>query len=53
LLGIATTCKRDELACYDEKMAGVLARADAVASGDDVEKGKPFAEWVSCLPKAA
>jgi phosphoglycolate phosphatase-like HAD superfamily hydrolase len=41
LLGIATTCKRDELACYDEKMAGVLAQADAVASGDDVEKGKP------------
>jgi phosphoglycolate phosphatase-like HAD superfamily hydrolase len=41
LLGIATTCKRDELACYDEKMAGVLAQADAVACGDDVEKGKP------------
>jgi phosphoglycolate phosphatase-like HAD superfamily hydrolase len=41
LLGIATTCKRDELDCYDKKMAGLLAQADAVASGDDVEKGKP------------
>ena len=41
LLGIATTCKRDELDGYAEKMAGVLAQVDAVASGDDVNRGKP------------
>jgi len=39
-LGIATSCKKDELGRYDTSM-GVLGLADAVACGDDASKGKP------------
>jgi phosphoglycolate phosphatase-like HAD superfamily hydrolase len=39
-LGIATTCKRDELLICDRHM-DVLALADAVASGDEATRGKP------------
>ena len=39
-LGIATTCKKDELRSYDHSMR-VLELTDAVACGNDVEKGKP------------
>jgi HAD superfamily hydrolase (TIGR01509 family) len=40
ILAIATTCKHDELAAYDEQMQ-VLGLTDAVACGDDVKRGKP------------
>jgi HAD superfamily hydrolase (TIGR01509 family) len=40
ILGIATTCKEDELKAYDAKM-GVLEFLDAVACGDDASRGKP------------
>jgi HAD superfamily hydrolase (TIGR01509 family) len=40
VLGIATTCKGDELKAYDQHM-GVLGFIDAVACGDDASKGKP------------
>jgi HAD superfamily hydrolase (TIGR01509 family) len=40
VLGVATTCKDDELKAYDQSM-GVLRFMDAVACGDDASKGKP------------
>jgi HAD superfamily hydrolase (TIGR01509 family) len=46
ILAIATTCKDDELAVYDEKMQ-VLGLADAVACGDDVKRGKPHPDLFS------
>lgn len=39
-LGIATTCKGDELREYDKHMQ-VLDLVDAIACGDDPSKGKP------------
>jgi phosphoglycolate phosphatase-like HAD superfamily hydrolase len=39
-IGIATSCKGDELREYDRRMH-VLELVDAVACGDDVRKGKP------------
>jgi HAD superfamily hydrolase (TIGR01549 family) len=39
-LGIATTCKQDELSAYDREMQ-VLKLTDAVACGDDAKHGKP------------
>jgi HAD superfamily hydrolase (TIGR01509 family) len=39
-LAIGTTCKRDELAIYDEHMR-VLELAAAIACGDEVKRGKP------------
>src|SRR5436190_9939751 len=39
-IGIATTCKKDELSSYDRSMR-VLELTDAIACGDDAEKGKP------------
>jgi HAD superfamily hydrolase (TIGR01509 family) len=46
ILAIATTCKHDELAAYDEKMQ-VLGLTDAVACGDDVKRGKPHPDLFS------
>ncbi len=40
ILGIATTCKEDELRAYDKNM-GILGIIDAVACGDDAPRGKP------------
>lgn len=39
-IGIATSCKADELRIYDKRMQ-VLEFVDAIACGDDVRKGKP------------
>jgi HAD superfamily hydrolase (TIGR01509 family) len=39
-IGIATTCKQDELSAYDRQMK-VLKFTDAVACGDDALHGKP------------
>jgi len=39
-IAIATTCKRDELQFYDERMQ-VLKLADAIACGESVKHGKP------------
>jgi HAD superfamily hydrolase (TIGR01509 family) len=39
-LGIATTCKADELKSYDKEL-GALDLVEAVACGDDALKGKP------------
>jgi HAD superfamily hydrolase (TIGR01549 family) len=39
-LGLATTCKRDELDAYD-RLADVIAYCDAVSCGSDVPRGKP------------
>jgi HAD superfamily hydrolase (TIGR01509 family) len=39
-VGIATSCKRDELRAYDEHLQ-ILESMDAVACGDDESKGKP------------
>jgi phosphoglycolate phosphatase-like HAD superfamily hydrolase len=46
LLAIATTCKRDELAAYDEQMQ-LLGLTDAVACGDDVKRGKPILTFLA------
>ena len=40
VLGIATTCKDDELQAYDDRM-DVLGLMDAVACGGDASSGKP------------
>jgi HAD superfamily hydrolase (TIGR01509 family) len=40
LIGIATTCKKDELAQYDKQL-GILELTDAVSCGDMVKHGKP------------
>jgi phosphoglycolate phosphatase-like HAD superfamily hydrolase len=40
LIGLATTCQRDELAVYDQRM-NVLALTDVVACGETVKHGKP------------
>jgi HAD superfamily hydrolase (TIGR01549 family) len=39
-IGIATTCKADELAIYESRL-GVLDMADAISCGDVVKHGKP------------
>jgi len=39
-IGLATTCKADELAIYDEKLR-VVEIADAVSCGETVKRGKP------------
>jgi HAD superfamily hydrolase (TIGR01509 family) len=39
-LAIGTTCKRDELAIYDEHMR-VLDLTQAIVCGDEVKRGKP------------
>ena len=39
-LGIATTCKHEELAIYDKQLQ-VLELADAIVCGDDAKHGKP------------
>jgi phosphoglycolate phosphatase-like HAD superfamily hydrolase len=39
-IGIATTCKKDELTIYDERMK-VVELADAVVCGETVKHGKP------------
>jgi phosphoglycolate phosphatase-like HAD superfamily hydrolase len=39
-VGIATTCKQDELAAYDQSVQA-LDLADAIACGDDTRHGKP------------
>jgi HAD superfamily hydrolase (TIGR01509 family) len=39
-LGIATSCKQDELGYYDKAM-GILCLVDAIACGDDARRGKP------------
>jgi phosphoglycolate phosphatase-like HAD superfamily hydrolase len=39
-VGIATTCKPDELAAYDERLQ-VRPLADAIVCGDTVKHGKP------------
>jgi phosphoglycolate phosphatase-like HAD superfamily hydrolase len=40
LLGIATTCQKDELAAYDERL-NILELTDVVACGEMVKHGKP------------
>jgi phosphoglycolate phosphatase-like HAD superfamily hydrolase len=40
LIGIATTCKADELAIYDRDL-NILQLCDAVASGSETSSGKP------------
>jgi HAD superfamily hydrolase (TIGR01549 family) len=40
LIGIATTCQKEELALYEQQMR-VLDLVDAVACGETVEHGKP------------
>jgi HAD superfamily hydrolase (TIGR01509 family) len=40
LIGLATTCQRDELAVYDQRM-NILALTDVVACGETVKHGKP------------
>jgi phosphoglycolate phosphatase-like HAD superfamily hydrolase len=40
LLGIATTCEKDELAAYDERL-NILELTDVVACGEMVKHGKP------------
>jgi phosphoglycolate phosphatase-like HAD superfamily hydrolase len=39
-LGIATTCKADELAIYDEQMQ-VTSLADSIVCGESIQHGKP------------
>ena len=40
LIGIATTCQKDELAAYNERL-NILELTDAVACGEMVKHGKP------------
>jgi len=40
LVGIATTCQKDELAAYDQKL-GILELTDVVSCGEMVKHGKP------------
>ncbi|MDB6045474.1 MAG: family hydrolase [Gammaproteobacteria bacterium] len=40
LIGIATTCQKDELAAYDKRL-GILELTDAVSCGEMVKHGKP------------
>jgi len=46
-VGIATTCKRDELAIYDERMK-VVGLADAICCGETVKHGKPDPALLKC-----
>jgi HAD superfamily hydrolase (TIGR01509 family) len=39
-IGIATTCQKDQLAAYDERL-NILELTDSVACGEMVEHGKP------------
>jgi phosphoglycolate phosphatase-like HAD superfamily hydrolase len=49
LLGVATTCQKDELATYD-KLLRVLELTDAVACGEMVSHGKPDPSLIeACL----
>jgi phosphoglycolate phosphatase-like HAD superfamily hydrolase len=49
LIGIATTCRKDELATYDE-LIHVLELTDSVACGETVKHGKPDPALLrSCL----
>jgi HAD superfamily hydrolase (TIGR01509 family) len=40
LIGLATTCQKDQLAVYDQRM-DILSLTDVVACGDSVKHGKP------------
>jgi phosphoglycolate phosphatase-like HAD superfamily hydrolase len=46
VIGIATTCKGDELAIYDEQMH-VLDLVSSVACGETVQRGKPDPKLLS------
>ena len=51
LIGIATTCQKDELAQYDERM-DILALTDVVACGERVKHGKPDPSlFLACLTR--
>jgi HAD superfamily hydrolase (TIGR01509 family) len=50
-IGIATTCKADELATYDKRL-GVMDLADTIICGEMVRHGKPDpALFAQCLRK--
>jgi HAD superfamily hydrolase (TIGR01509 family) len=51
LIGIATTCQKDQLALYDKRM-NILELTDVVACGEMVEHGKPDPSlFQSCLTR--
>jgi HAD superfamily hydrolase (TIGR01509 family) len=50
ILGIATSCKADELREYDNRLQ-VLEFVDAVACGDDASKGKPHPDLYDAVLK--
>jgi HAD superfamily hydrolase (TIGR01549 family) len=51
LIGIATTCQKDELAAYDQRL-GILELTDVVACGEMVKHGKPDSSlFQTCLSR--
>ena len=51
LIGIATTCQKDELAAYNERL-NILELTDVVACGEMVKHGKPDPGlFLSCLTR--
>jgi phosphoglycolate phosphatase-like HAD superfamily hydrolase len=51
LIGIATTCQKDQLAAYDKRM-DILELTDVVACGEMVKHGKPGPSlFQSCLKR--